>query len=83
MLEAWFSGEAGINFLQVFQANVVARTQDKPEYLPGLWACMAASLIIIVTVCLLDVYFFYANAKASRGELAIEGAQVDSRFVVF
>lgn len=54
------------------------RTQDKPEYLPGLWACMAASLIIIATVCCLDTYFYFCNAKQARGELAIEGADVST-----
>lgn len=39
---------------------------------------MAACLIIIITVCLLDTYFYFANAKAARGELAIEGFNVSS-----
>ncbi|KAK4628549.1 uncharacterized protein CLAFUR5_04001 [Fulvia fulva] len=69
-----FGGIGGI------AGSLVFRTQDSPEYLPGLWACMAASLIIIATVCCLDTYFYFCNAKQARGELAIEGADDGFRY---
>lgn len=65
-----FGGIGGI------AGSLVFRTQDAPEYLPGLWACMVASLVIIVTVCGLDAYFYVANKRADRGGFAIEGADV-------
>jgi len=49
--------------------------------LPGLWACITASLIIILTSCILDLYFWSVNKKQAKGEYAIEGADV-SGFLV-
>ncbi|KAK4504290.1 hypothetical protein PRZ48_005206 [Zasmidium cellare] len=71
-----FGGIGGI------AGSLVFRTQDSPEYLPGLWACIAACLIIIVTVGCLDTYFYFCNAKADRGELAIEGFNDDFRYTL-
>lgn len=56
--------------------SLVFRTQDSPSYLPGLWACIAASLLIIVLVCILDTYFYFQNKKQATGVYAIEGANV-------
>lgn len=65
-----FGGIGGI------AGSLVFRTQDSPTYIPGLWACIAASLLIIVIVVLLDVYFFFQNKKQAQGSYAIEGADV-------
>lgn len=55
------------------------REQDAPEYRPGLWACMAGSLIIIVIVILTDIHFYFCNKKQAKGELIIEAVPgVDS-----
>ncbi|GIZ41949.1 hypothetical protein CKM354_000523200 [Cercospora kikuchii] len=62
-----FGGIGGI------AGSLVFRTQDAPAYLPGLWACMTACLIIIVTVGLLDTWFIAQNKKADRGEVILEG----------
>jgi len=55
--------------------SLVFRSQDSPSYHPGLWACIASQLIILVIVALLDLYFYVQNKKASRGELVIEGIE--------
>lgn len=58
----------------------ILRSQDLPDYLPGLWACITACLIIIAIVIMLDTYFYFANAKQARGELAIEGSNVSNPY---
>lgn len=56
--------------------SLVFRTQDAPTYIPGLWACIAASLLLITLVCILDVYFYFENKKQAAGSYAIEGSDV-------
>ncbi|KAF2726131.1 MFS general substrate transporter, partial [Polychaeton citri CBS 116435] len=63
-----FGGVGGI------AGSLVFRSQDSPHYLPGLWACMTASLLVILTVAALDLYFVFQNRKAEAGSHAIEGA---------
>ncbi|KAI9704059.1 MAG: hypothetical protein M1820_005681 [Bogoriella megaspora] len=60
--------------------SLVFRTQDSPTYHPGLWACIAASLLIIVIVCGLSVRFWYDNRKQAQGKLAIEGSESGFRY---
>lgn len=68
-----FGGIGGI------AGSLVFREQDAPEYRPGLWACMAGSLIIIVIVILTDIHFYFCNKKQAKGELIIEAVPgVDS-----
>ena len=65
--------------------TLFGRSQDAPEYLNGLWACIAASLVIICTVLVLDTYFWFSNKRQARGELVIEpveGADVSEPFFV-
>lgn len=69
-----FGGVGGI------AGSLVFRTQDSPDYIPGLWACITASLLIIVIVVLLDIYFFFQNKKQARGSYAIEGADDGFRY---
>jgi hypothetical protein len=57
---------------------LVFRTEDAPEYIPGLWACIACSLMAIITVITLDFYFWTCNKKADRGEMVIEGSEVST-----
>ncbi|KAF3763071.1 hypothetical protein M406DRAFT_99558 [Cryphonectria parasitica EP155] len=52
--------------------SLVFREQDKPTYRPGLYACIACSLLNIVLVCVLTVYFRIENGRASRGEKELE-----------
>jgi hypothetical protein len=53
--------------------SLVFRSQDSPSYHPGLWACIASQLLILVLVGLLDIKFYSDNKKADRGEKVIEG----------
>ena len=62
-----FGGIGGIAGTTVF------RSQDAPQYHPGLWACIVANLIIIVTVAINTVLFRRKNKQADRGEVVLEG----------
>lgn len=65
-----FGGVGGI------AGSLVFRSQDAPEYHPGLYACIAASLVIILTTLLLDLKFYFDNKKQAAGTLTIEGSEV-------
>ncbi|KAF9889375.1 hypothetical protein FE257_007485 [Aspergillus nanangensis] len=54
--------------------SLVFRSQDAPNYIPGIWAAIACQLLIIVVVGLLSVYFWISNRKADRGEKILEGS---------
>ncbi|KAK5144408.1 hypothetical protein LTR04_001570 [Oleoguttula sp. CCFEE 6159] len=60
--------------------SLVFRSQDAPKYHPGLYACITASLLIIVIVILLDIKFYFDNKKADRGEAVIEGSESGFRY---
>jgi hypothetical protein len=55
--------------------GTVFRTQDAPNYVPGITACMIAAGLIIVTTLLLNLKFWLANKRADRGEKIIEGLE--------
>ncbi|KAL2837191.1 hypothetical protein BJY01DRAFT_221279 [Aspergillus pseudoustus] len=54
--------------------SLVFRSQDAPQYIPGIWAAIASQLLLITIVCLLSVYFWASNRQADRGEKVIEGS---------
>ncbi|CAN8104781.1 unnamed protein product [Discula destructiva] len=66
-----FGGIGGI------AGSLVFRNQDKPTYLPGLWACIACSLLNVLLVGLLTVYFKIENRRADRGEKELETSDED------
>lgn len=52
--------------------GLVFRTQDKPGYRPGLYACIACCLLTIVIVGLITLRSMSLNKKADRGEMELE-----------
>ncbi|ROT34495.1 MFS general substrate transporter [Sodiomyces alkalinus F11] len=68
-----FGGIGGI------AGSLVFRNQDIPHYRPGMYACIAASLLTVVLVGLLSVDFYFQNRKADRGEKELEGADEDAQ----
>ncbi|KAI1306368.1 major facilitator superfamily domain-containing protein [Xylaria venustula] len=66
---ATFVGFGGIGGIV---GSLVFRTQDKPGYRPGLWACIAVSLLNIILVGVLSLSFYIDNKKAERGEKELE-----------
>ncbi|KAI0115890.1 major facilitator superfamily domain-containing protein [Nemania sp. FL0031] len=61
-----FGGIGGI------AGSLVFREQDKPEYKPGLWACIAVALMNIVIVGICTISYYIDNKKADRGEKELE-----------
>ncbi|KAI8952397.1 major facilitator superfamily domain-containing protein [Xylaria longipes] len=61
-----FGGIGGIT------GSLVFRSQDQPGYKPGLWACIAVSLLNIVIVGICTLSFYIDNKKADRGEKELE-----------
>ncbi|KAJ8116472.1 hypothetical protein ONZ43_g4434 [Nemania bipapillata] len=61
-----FGGIGGI------AGSLVFREQDKPEYKPGLWACIAVSLMNIIVVGICSISYYIDNKKADRGEKELE-----------
>ncbi|OAX80470.1 hypothetical protein ACJ72_05198 [Emergomyces africanus] len=62
-----FGGIGGI------AGSLVFRTQDRPSYTPGIIATMTACACVIVTVCVMTLYFRWQNSRADRGEKVING----------
>ncbi|EAS30930.3 phthalate transporter [Coccidioides immitis RS] len=52
--------------------SLVFRSQDAPEYIPGIWAAITSQLLILVIVAIMSLYFWRCNRKADRGEMVIE-----------
>ncbi|KAI1277666.1 major facilitator superfamily domain-containing protein [Xylaria sp. FL0933] len=61
-----FGGIGGI------AGSLVFRTEDKPGYRPGLWACIAVSLLNIIIVGICSISYYIDNKKADRGEKELE-----------
>lgn len=52
------------------------RTQDAPEYRPGIYACIACALMNMLVVLVLGGFFRVANRRAARGEIVLEDSDV-------
>ena len=53
--------------------SVVFRSQDAPNYRPGIYCTMTAAALIIVITLALDFKFWRANKRAEAGGKIIEG----------
>ncbi|KAL9621466.1 MAG: hypothetical protein Q9160_004109 [Pyrenula sp. 1 TL-2023] len=65
-IQVGFGGIGGI------AGSLVFRNQDKPDYVPGIIACIACNGLIITVVALESIYFHLQNKKQLRGEKLIE-----------
>ncbi|KAL4919206.1 major facilitator superfamily domain-containing protein [Aspergillus aurantiobrunneus] len=63
-----FGGIGGI------AGSLVFRSQDAPDYIPGIWAVITCQLCLLIVVAALSVHFWISNRKADRGEMIIEGS---------
>lgn len=52
--------------------GLVFRTQDAPDYRPGLYACLACCCLTLVIVSLITLQSWRLNKKADRGEIELE-----------
>jgi predicted MFS family arabinose efflux permease len=66
-----FGGIGGI------AGGMVFRSQDAPHYYPGLYACIATSLLTLVIVGILTLAFVRKNRQADRGEVELEDSDED------
>ncbi|KAI8628740.1 major facilitator superfamily domain-containing protein [Xylariaceae sp. FL1651] len=67
-----FGGLGGI------AGSLVFRSQDAATgYKPGLWACIAVSLLNIIIVGICTISYYIDNKKADRGEKELEAADED------
>lgn len=55
--------------------STVFRSQDKPGYLPGIYATTIACALVVVITCLLELKFWRANKRAAAGGKIIEGLE--------
>lgn len=62
-----FGGIGGIAGALVF------RSQDQPKYLPGIYASIACNVCLLLCVAGLSLYFWFANQRARRGVVVLEG----------
>lgn len=56
--------------------TIVNRSQDAPNYRPGLYACLACAVMNIILVGILSLNFRRLNGQADRGEKELEDSDV-------
>ncbi|CAK7244465.1 MAG: hypothetical protein STHCBS139747_006006 [Sporothrix thermara] len=66
-----FGGTGGIC------GSLVFRSQDSPTYHPGIYACIACTLLSIVLVGMISVSIYFSHKKADRGEIELEASEDD------
>ncbi|MCJ1361955.1 hypothetical protein MMC16_001056 [Acarospora aff. strigata] len=71
-----FGGIGGI------AGSLVFRSQDAPQYYPGIYACIACSGLIIIIVGILTLKFIRDNKKAAEGKMIIEGSETGFRYTL-
>ena len=64
------------------RADCCDRTQDRPTYYPGIYACIACTVMNIIIVGLLTLKFRSQNKRADRGEVVLEEGDVNFRYTI-
>jgi tellurite resistance protein TehA-like permease len=67
---AIFVGMGGVGGIA---GSLVFRSQDAPEYVFGIYACIVADCLVIVTVLIMTWVLMSENKKQARGEKILEG----------
>ncbi|RDA88477.1 hypothetical protein CP532_6647 [Ophiocordyceps camponoti-leonardi (nom. inval.)] len=62
-----FGGIGGIAGALLF------RSQDAPRYLPGIYACIACNVCILVSIAGMTMWLWRSNTKARKGLVVLEG----------
>ena len=62
-----FGGIGGI------AGSLVFRSQDRPDYIPGIIATMVCCALVVVVPGVLTIYFRKRNKLADEGKLVIDG----------
>lgn len=66
---AVFVGMGGVGGIA---GSLIFRSQDAPEYRPGIYACIVANVLVMVLTLLMTWKLTSDNKKQARGELIIE-----------
>jgi DMSO reductase anchor subunit len=53
--------------------GTVFRTQDSPNYYPGLATCFTAAFVTILSVAATSIHMINQNRKQAKGLIVIEG----------
>lgn len=64
---------AACNGLGGIAGSYIVRQPEAPRYFTAIWVSIGSHVLMIVLVASCTVWFWYANRKARRGELLIEG----------
>jgi hypothetical protein len=59
--------------------GLVFRAQDAPHYRPGIYACLATSILTCVLVGILSMISIRQNKRADRGEVELEYTEGDQK----
>jgi hypothetical protein len=70
----------GFGSLGGIVGSTVFRSEDAPDYIPGISVAMGSQLLIIIVVCVLTLDFKRQNGKADRGEKRLEDGDKDFRY---
>merc|ERR1711939_1144108 len=88
-----FAGNGGVRYFGVFLATLVGfgalggivgtttfRSEDRPDYVPGISVAIGSQILILILVGFLTLDFKRQNAKADRGEKVLEEGNEHFRY---
>ncbi|KAK6378855.1 hypothetical protein LTS17_006558 [Exophiala oligosperma] len=52
--------------------SLVFRSEDAPDYVPGITACLVANGLTLLLVGLMTIFFYVRNHQAARGDFILE-----------
>lgn len=67
--------QVGFGAIGGIYASVTFIQKEAPNYPTGLWAAAATQIFLIVSAAFLWAYYFFANKKADRMHIAVEGLE--------
>ena len=70
----------GFGSLGGIVGSTVFRSQDAPDYIPGISVAMGSQIVIITLVGILTLEFKRQNGKAERGEKLLENGDKNFRY---
>ncbi|OBT71152.1 hypothetical protein VF21_09728 [Pseudogymnoascus sp. 05NY08] len=55
--------------------SLTFRSQDAPDYRPGLYTCLVAAIMVALSVTTTTTHFYFKNKKQAKGLIVIEGVE--------
>ncbi|OBT55558.1 hypothetical protein VE04_02732 [Pseudogymnoascus sp. 24MN13] len=53
--------------------SLTFRSQDAPDYRPGLYTCLVAAIMVALSVTTTTTHFYFKNKKQAQGLIVLEG----------